>query len=191
MSQLQFLKNWASFHLLLSSQLKVTLSFHYRRKTQIHCRVLNGGPIPLKGLTAELHCSCRLYCWWHRAWRNLGGHGRKLEALQPSYEALQDKNHTVTLKTFCRANSTCCSWWRAHSAETQVWHKVSQLSSKTCIKPMSLSYTWVEKQHSKRHWYQLEIICTGENYPFSTERSGASGCCITKHILGPQEQTGP
>lgn len=37
------------------------LSFHYRRKIQIHCRVLKGGPIPLKGLTAELHCSCRLY----------------------------------------------------------------------------------------------------------------------------------
>lgn len=137
------------------------LSFHFlhsRGKIQIHCRVLNGGPIPLKGLTAELHCSFRLYLLvaqgLQEPWGSWQGNGRLCSLPIRHYKT---KICTVTSKTVCHANSTCCSWWRAHSAETQVWQTMSQLSSKSCIKPVGLSYTWVERLHSKKHWYPLEL----------------------------------
>lgn len=138
------------------------LSFHYGRKIQVHCRVLKGGPIHLKGLAAELQCSCRLYLLvaqgLEEPWGAWQGNGKICSLPIRHY---RKKTSTVASKTVCHANSTCCSWWRAHSAEAQVQQKASQLSSKGCIKPVSLSYTWVEKLHSKKHWYQLEIVFTG------------------------------
>jgi len=42
------------------------LSFLYSRKNLIHCRDLIGGPMPLRGLTAELHFSWRLHVLLHQ-----------------------------------------------------------------------------------------------------------------------------
>lgn len=124
-----FLKKLSQFSFTALSQLKVTVTFPFitEEKIQTHCRVLSGGPIPLKGVAAELHCSCRLYFLvaqgLEETWGAWQGTGRLCSLSTRHYKT---KVCTVTSKTVCHANSTCCSWWRAHSAEAQVWQKVSQ-----------------------------------------------------------------
>lgn len=119
-------------------------------------------------------------CWWHTGWIDLEEQvcqGNE-KALQPSCQALQDKNpHCHLENSSCHAKSTWCNWWRARSAETQIWQEMSQLSSKSWIKPINISCTWAEKLQNKKHLDQLEIICTGLYREGELQNSQSQSIC--------------
>lgn len=161
-----FLKKLSQFSFTALSQLKVTVTFPFitEEKIQTHCRVLSGGPIPLKGVAAELHCSCRLYFLvaqgLEETWGAWQGTGRLCSSLPGT---TRQKSALSPQKQFVMPIPPAA----ADGELTLQRLRSGRRWAKNCIKPMSLSYTWVEKLHSKKHWYQLEIICTGENDPFS------------------------
>lgn len=121
-------KNWASFHLRLSSQLKVTVTFPFitEEKLKHTAEYLMEGQYLWKVWLQSCTAVAGFIFWWHRAWRKLEGHGRELGGFAAFLPGTTRQKSAVTSKTVCHANSTCCSWWRARSAEAQVWQKVSQ-----------------------------------------------------------------